>query len=50
MNTSDVVHANFLNGDAAEDMSSNKRKTPRLEMNELFFGDTFGEPFDFLIE
>ncbi len=54
VNISDGVHADFLNGDAEEDaeedMSSNKRKTPRLEMNELFFGDTFGEPLDFLIE
>ena len=25
-----------------------QKKTPRLEMNELFFGDTFGAPLDFL--
>ena len=50
VNISDVVHADFLNGDAEEDMDGHKRKTPRLEMNELFFGDTFGEQLDFLIE
>lgn len=26
-----------------------KPLTPRLEMNEIFFGDTFGEPLDLLV-
>ncbi len=26
-----------------------RRLTPRLEMNEIFFGDTFGEPLDLLL-
>lgn len=55
-NLPEVVHADFLNGDDVVvgfdegDAASNrnKRRTPRLEMHELFFGDTFGEPLDFL--
>jgi hypothetical protein len=48
-------HADDLGGedDAEEEEgdSDDKRRTtrtPRLGMNELFFGDTFGEPLDFL--
>ncbi|KAL7466731.1 hypothetical protein ACHAXS_007021 [Conticribra weissflogii] len=33
-----------------ESQSLNERRlTPRLEMNEIFFGDTFGEPLDLLV-
>jgi nitroreductase len=47
-------HADDMGGedDAEEEGggSDDKRptRTPRLGMNELFFGDTFGEPLDFL--
>lgn len=27
-----------------------QERTPRLEMDELFFGDTFGAPLDFLFD
>lgn len=52
-NAPPVVHANlsedddFPEGGKELDMPPQKR-TPRLEMNELFFGDTFGQPLDFL--
>jgi hypothetical protein len=52
------VHADFLvcddgNDDDAEEeegASRSKRKTPRLDMSEVFFGDTFGQPLDFLLD
>lgn len=50
-----VVHADF-NSDSdsvvEEDDESGRaekhKRTPRLEMNEVFFGDTFGEPLELL--
>jgi len=39
---SPVVHADLDDDDQLQ------RDTPRLEMNELIFGDTFGEPLDVL--
>jgi nitroreductase len=46
-------HAEDLRGgyDAEEEGDSDDKRrtrTPRLGMNELFFGNTFGEPLDFL--
>lgn len=42
-----VVHADLLDcdeWDGEEDLQTQKpRRTPRLEMNEIFFGDTFGD-------
>ena len=38
-------------GDGVNDMQQQEdvqQRTPRLEMNELFFGDTFGAPLDLL--
>jgi len=32
------------------DDSRERRRAPRLGMSELFFGDTFGEPLDFLLD
>jgi len=53
-NLTNVVHADFLAGDGVadeeEDASRAKRKTPRLGMREVFFGDTFGAPLDFLLD
>jgi nitroreductase len=46
-----VAHAD-PGGDYDEgvDDSRERRRAPRLGMNELFFGDTFGEPLDFLLD
>ncbi|KAL3816977.1 hypothetical protein ACHAXA_011765 [Cyclostephanos tholiformis] len=48
-----AVHADTLGGkdDEEEEEYDHERcgRTPRLGMNETFFGDTFGEPLDFLL-
>ncbi len=46
-----VVHADLNDDldsvvDDTSGRSSTQKRTPRLEMNEVFFGDTFGEPLD----
>jgi len=52
----EVVHADLdedgrsAEGDDDDDGVGPTERTPRLEMNELFFGDTFGEPLDFLLD
>ena len=48
-----VVHADLdesLNLEYEEESDGEEKckRTPRLEMNEVFFGDTFGEPLDLL--
>eukprot|EP00984_Skeletonema_dohrnii_P001485 scaffold476_cov81-Skeletonema_dohrnii-CCMP3373.AAC.1 len=51
-----VVHADLKNDDldsvAEQDDESGgtakQKRTPRLEMDEVFFGDTFGEPLELL--
>jgi len=45
----DVVHADIIDDDDSDGDRLDKR-TPRLEMNELFFGDTFGQPLDLLLD
>ena len=46
-----VIHADIMeDDDDSVDTASHGRRTPRLDMNELFFGDTFGEPLDFLLD
>ena len=45
---SDVVHADILEENLSLDNRKQQKLTPRLEMNEMFFGDTFGEPLDLL--
>lgn len=46
-----VIHADKVEDDNDSlDTSPQQRRTPRLEMNELFFGESFGEPLDFLID
>jgi nitroreductase len=52
MNMESVVHANNLEilTEDYEDEENPRRKAPRLEMNELFFGETFGQPLDFLLD
>ena len=53
-NATPASHADDLGGgDDADEEEGDSRgerptRTPRLGMNELFFGDTFGEPLDFL--
>lgn len=42
-----VVHADTPK-DSPLDKRERQKFTPRLEMNEIFFGDTFGEPLDLL--
>ena len=51
-NMESVVHANNLKilTEDYEDEENPRRKAPRLEMNELFFGETFGQPLDFLLD
>ena len=44
----DVVHADIIDDDVDDDGLD--KRTPRLEMNELFFGDTFGQPLDLLLD
>jgi hypothetical protein len=44
-----VVHAEVPEDDL-QDSRRQQKLTPRLEMHELFFGDTFGEPLDLLVE
>jgi len=49
-----VVHADLTDDDNLLEGSNEldtlqPQRTPRLEMNELFYGDTFGEPLDFLL-
>ena len=41
-----VTHADFLEKDNSDSLESKQQRTPRLEMNELFFGDTFGGTLD----
>lgn len=51
------IHADFLEGmdnlgdadDDVEEESRRERRTPRLDPREVFFGDTFGEPLDLLV-
>ena len=49
-----VVHADLdyeslnLQYEEESDGEEKCKRTPRLEMNEVFFGDTFGEPLDLL--
>jgi len=61
MDKESVVHANNLDDvNENEDEETERRlqqkkeqqrrKAPRLEMNELFFGETFGQPLDFLLD
>jgi hypothetical protein len=46
-----VTHAdNIISEDNQSHESSQQQRTPRLEMNELFFGDTFGEPLELLMD
>lgn len=45
---SDVVHADIIQENHMLDNRNHQKLTPRLEMNELFFGDSFGEPLDLL--
>jgi nitroreductase len=51
-NMESVVHANNLKilTEDYEDEENQRCKAPRLEMNELFFGETFGQPLDFLLD
>ena len=44
-----VVHADTIDDDDINGDGLDTR-TPRLEMNELFFGDTFGQPLDLLLD
>ena len=54
----DVPHSDDRWGDNGElntqhsfqTSKKSQQRTPRLEMNELFFGDTFGEPLDLLLD
>ena len=62
MNKESVVHANhieILNEDVDKETERRRLqqkkehqllKAPQLEMNELFFGETFGQPLDFLFD
>ncbi|KAL9189448.1 hypothetical protein ACHAXT_009123 [Thalassiosira profunda] len=46
----EVVHAELddAEDELLEEGQSDRRRTPRLDMSELFFGDTFGAPLDLL--
>ena len=43
----DVLEDGDVN-DIMQQQEDVQQRTPRLEMNELFFGDTFGAPLDLL--
>ena len=46
-----VIHADILEDyNDLLDTAPQQRRTPRLEMSELFFGETFGEPLDFVTD
>ena len=46
----DVVHADIIDNDDDINGDGLDKRTPRLKMNELFFGDTFGHPLDLLLD
>ncbi|KAL7549333.1 hypothetical protein ACHAWF_012603 [Thalassiosira exigua] len=52
-NAPPVVHAELGDEEDEDDDRPEEKgplRTPRLEMEELFFGDTFGAPLDFLLD
>jgi len=44
-----VVHELVEEQDEVEEISK-RRRTPRLDLSDVFFGDTFGEPLDILLK
>jgi len=46
-----VIHKDVLEDyNDVLDAAPQHQRTPRLDMNEAFFGESFGEPLDFLME